>query len=170
MSRNYTPYSEKKLVCLACPQAASHSFVSHISERNLVNELVETEEESTWSRTKRHFRDNKKVYIAGGIGLAIGAAAAALLGKKSGPALQVASINHSPGATIRQHLEVHIEALGDPGNIIQDLDTGTIYASQNQAAEALGVSRSRISSHVNGHIPDADGHRLAKLGKAHVSA
>ena len=69
----------------------------------------------------------------------------------------------------KQTLEVHIEALGDPGNIIQDTTTGIIYASQNQAARELDVHPSVISRHLNGLLPTVKGHTLAKLGKAPVS-
>ena len=70
----------------------------------------------------------------------------------------------------KQTIEVFIEALGDPGNIIQDIDTGIIYASQGQAARELGIHPSRISKQLNGVIDNAKGHRFTLLGKAGVSA
>lgn len=67
-----------------------------------------------------------------------------------------------------QTIEVIIEALGDPGNIVQDTTTGTVYASQGQAARALGVDASTVSKHLNGVLPNVRGHVLTKLGKAAV--
>ena len=68
-----------------------------------------------------------------------------------------------------QTIDVHIEALGDPGNIIQDADTGIIYASQNQVAKALDVAPAYVSQHLNGKRDHVMGHKLVKLGKAMVS-
>lgn len=125
-------------------------------------------------KVKEHVRENKKYYVVGGVivgGIAIGTAGY-ILGTKTSPK---EVMNHiSPRQTLNwkptQTLEVYIEACGDPGNIIQDLTTGTIYASQNQAANALGVDKSAISRHLKG-LSDyvAGDHVLQKLGKAHVS-
>ena len=70
----------------------------------------------------------------------------------------------------KQVIEVYIEALGDPGNVIQDVETGIIYASQNQAARELGINPARISQQLHGIIDHAKGHKFVILGKAGVSA
>ena len=121
---------------------------------------------------KTHITKYKAVYITGGVCLVVGA----VVGLKcSGPSFIENNIkpkNQNIAAVIwkpKQTLEVHIEALGDPGNIIQDTTTGAIYASQNQAAKALGVNRARISEQLAGKIPDVNGHSFDFLGKAHVS-
>lgn len=124
-----------------------------------------------FEKVKTHFRENKKLYI----GIAIGAGVTAIAGvgyillSGRGQYNQTSVIvgNHN---TVKQTLEVYIEALGDPGNIIQDLTTGTIYASQGQAARELGVDPRRISKHLNGLADHVDGHQFAVLGKAPVSA
>lgn len=124
-------------------------------------------------KVKEHVRENKKYYVVGGVivgGIAIGTAGY-ILGSKTAPK---EVMNHiSPRQTLNwkptQTLEVYVEALGDPGNIIQDMTTGTIYASQRQAAEALGVDPSSVSRHLAGKFPDVKGHILKNLGKAHVS-
>jgi hypothetical protein len=67
-----------------------------------------------------------------------------------------------------QTLEVFIEALGDPGNIIQDTTTGIIYASQGQAAKELGVTPGYVSQHLHGRQDHVKGHILKNLGKAMV--
>ena len=58
---------------------------------------------------------------------------------------------------------------GDPGNIIQDNATGSIYASQSQAAKELGLRQIPPSRHLNGFSPNVKGHTFTKLGKAMVS-
>jgi hypothetical protein len=67
-----------------------------------------------------------------------------------------------------QTIDIVIEALGDPGDIIQDTATGTVYASQGQAARALGLSRSKLSEHIAGKKSHVKGHVFTKLGKAAV--
>lgn len=126
---------------------------------------------------KKHVQDNKKYYIIGGVvvGLAAAGAAGYILGTKTSPK----DVENFVAPSIKQQgivvwrpeatLEVTIEALGDPGNIIQDVTTGTIYASQNQAAKALGVTKSTMSRHINGELDFIAGeHQLVKLGKAFV--
>ena len=119
-------------------------------------------------KIRTHISENRKVYIAAGVGIAVGAGITAVILKK--PDTQIAPkinqiLSYKPNAT----LEVHIEALGDPGNIIQDLTTGTVYASQGQAARELGVNPARISENLAGKIPDVKGHAFKLLGKAPVT-
>jgi hypothetical protein len=73
-------------------------------------------------------------------------------------------LSWKPNATI----EVYVEALGDPGNIIQDLTTGSVYASQGQVARELKVNPARISEHLNGARTNVQGHVLQRLAKASV--
>ncbi|UVK59340.1 HNH endonuclease [Gordonia phage Pherobrine] len=127
------------------------------------------------SKVKAHVQENKKYYIIGGVvvvGIAIGTSGY-ILGTKTSPKevenLITPKINQVLSWKPEATLEVYIEALGDPGNIIQDTTTGTIYASQGQAARELGVYPSRISEHLAGKIPNVQGHVLKNLGKAAVA-
>lgn len=124
---------------------------------------------------KNHVRENKKVYIVGASSLAVGAAVGVgyALGVRTTPKDVETLI--SPSNTINgvawkptQTIEVYVEALGDPGNIIQDLTTGTIYASQGEAARALGVQPARVSEQIRGLVENVNGHKFIKLGKAVV--
>lgn len=118
-------------------------------------------------RVKSHLRENKKVYLSGTIGVGIGAVGALLTANKSS-LVKNAQIQLLTWKS-NQTLEVFIEALGDPGNIIQDNVTGTIYASQGQAARELGISASEISKHLNGKKDHVSGHIFTRLGKAAVA-
>ncbi|WNM72513.1 hypothetical protein SEA_ARTORIAS_44 [Gordonia phage Artorias] len=127
-------------------------------------------------KVKKHVQDNKKYYLVGGVVVTIVAAGTTgyILGTKTSPKEVMNQISPKQQGFVvwkpTQTLEVYIEACGDPGNIIQDLTTGTIYASQNQAAAALGVDKAAVSRHLKGlsnHV--GDGHVLQKLGKAHVT-
>lgn len=119
---------------------------------------------NTVTKVKTHLKENKELYIVGGVSAVVGGVLT-YAATKSTPAVnnsqsQLIAIN-SP-----QTMEVFIEALGDPGNIIQDVDTGIIYASQGQAARELGVSASQMSKHMTGKLEHVNGHRFVKLGKA----
>jgi hypothetical protein len=122
---------------------------------------------------KTHMKENKRAYISGGICFlaGVGATAVALCRKDGEVTVGDQDITQilSWRPEAHQHLEVWIEALGDPGNIIQDTTTGTIYASQGQAARELGLNRSRISQHLHGKNDEVEGHTFEKLGKAMVS-
>lgn len=121
---------------------------------------------------KAHLKRNKRTYVIAGavVGVAAVGVGGYILGARTVPnhvdtlVAPRQMMNWKPVQTV----EVVVEALGDPGNIIQDVTTGTIYASQRQAAKALGVYPTRITEHLAGKIPNVQGHELINLGKAHV--
>ena len=124
---------------------------------------------------KNHVRENKKVYVIGGTVAAVGVAAGVgyILGVHTTPKnveTLVAPSNTINGLAWKptQTIEVVVEALGDPGNIVQDLTTGTIYASQGQAAKELGLHPARVSEQIRGLKEHVNGHKFVKLGKACV--
>ena len=124
------------------------------------------------NKIKQHFKDHKEAYIAGGVCLATGVVIGAvtiLVVKKGGNQTTVAEMTNIVAWKPKQIIDVYIEALGDPGNVVQDLTTGTVYASQGQAARALGAYPSDMSKHLAGKKPHINGHIFEKLGKAIVS-
>lgn len=124
------------------------------------------DEPSLYHKFKHHVKVNKKAYIIGGTCFVLGGATAVFLGQKRQTAMAIQSgIMYKPAQT----LDIHIEALGDPGNVIQDTTTGIVYASQNQAARELGLHASQISQHLHGRDINLEGHSFIKLGKAAVS-
>ncbi|WKW86840.1 hypothetical protein SEA_CONLEY_54 [Gordonia phage Conley] len=139
--------------------------------------MIAATPKNAFDKVKTHIQENKKVYIVGGVivGGSAALAGAYILGTKTSPKevenLVAPSIRQNAGLIWKSPptIEVHIEALGDPGNIIQDLTTGKIYASQNQAAKAVGATASQISKHLAGQTNFVNGHEFVKLGKAMVS-
>lgn len=121
-------------------------------------------------KIKQHFRENKKIYTACGITFVI-TALSTIVVTQSGPKTVVSKFHTQQTGVINKttNLEVYIEALGDPGNIIQDTVSGTIYASQGQAARELGLEAARISEQLTGKRDHVNGHTFEKLGKAPVA-
>lgn len=139
-------------------------------DKDLAPDLVEDDRPYTRiDRIKNHLSENKVVYIstAAGVVLSSAATAAVLMTKK--PELVNAKIVQGLALWSPPTIQIHIEALGDPGNIIQDVESGTVYASQGQAARELGVTPTAISQHLSGKTPHVRGRRFTKLGKAPVS-
>ena len=116
---------------------------------------------------KKHVKTHKAVYISSSIALVGGIVVGLVSGRNTvvkSTAVQILAWKST------QTIEVFVEALGDPGNVIQDVATGTIYASQGQAAKELGLSASAISKHLHGITPHVKGHTFKFLGKAAVPA
>ncbi|HMT87991.1 MAG TPA: hypothetical protein PKC73_00020 [Dermatophilaceae bacterium] len=121
-------------------------------------------------KTKEHLKKHKTAYLVGaGVVTSVVLGAVVTAVTRNGKVANQTVVGFKVG-DVTQTIEIYIEALGDPGNIIQDVATGTVYASQGEAARTLGIPPSVLSKHLNGHKADAHGHVFAKLGKAPVSA
>jgi hypothetical protein len=59
-----------------------------------------------------------------------------------------------------------IAALGDPGNVVECVETGVKYASQGQLARTIGESAVNVGHHLHGKIPDLHGLHYQVIGKA----
>lgn len=59
-----------------------------------------------------------------------------------------------------------IAALGDPGDVIQDMVTKTIYPSKGDYARKTGADPVMVRRHLKGELPDVNGAQLRVLGKA----
>ena len=122
---------------------------------------------TTITKIKTHLQNNKTTYIAVGATavVCVSVTSAFFLGRQSVLAsveqkiTQVGIINKAVNQMI-------IPPLGDPGNVLQCIETGTIFASQGEAARVLGVAPQAISSHLKGNMPDIVGQHLKVLGKA----
>ena len=123
-------------------------------------------------RVKKHFADNKGAYIAGGVGVLIGAAVATVvvLKQTEGNKAIVDSYNlikyKSPHTS--QTVQILLPALGNPGNAVQCIETGTVYASQGEAARTLKIDPSIISRHLNGKQEHVGGNHFKKITEAGV--
>lgn len=120
-------------------------------------------------RIKKHIYDNRKVYLAATVGVVVGVVTVlvviAIKSKTESVEVNMTRIL-SPGDNIENIMNVYIAPLGDPGNVVQCVETGTIYASQGQAARELGVTATNVGNHLHGKISDLNGFHLVILGKA----
>lgn len=118
-------------------------------------------------KIKTHLQTNKKIYIAVGITVVITTTIVStiflLKSKAIGDKINMTRL-WSPGDN--NIMKVFINPLGDPGNVVQCVETGTVYASQGQAARELGVNASRISEHLTGKLSNIHGNHLVIVGKA----
>lgn len=118
----------------------------------------------TISKVRTHVKKNKNVYLAGGgmfiLGVTIGAG---IVLAKHTALVDIKQIRvWSPG----DNTTFVVAALGDPGNVVREIESGALYQSQNALAKALGASKSMVSRHLNGTIPDLYGKQYEVVGKA----
>lgn len=108
---------------------------------------------------KKHIKKNKKVYIAAGIGVVVGGAGV-FLATQGGPKNVVQQLNFWSPSNITQ---IIIPNNGNSGNVLQDLENGVIYPSQNAAVRALNLDKANLSRHLNGKNEHVNGHVFKKL-------
>src|SRR6478735_9319706 len=102
-------------------------------------------------RFKYHLQKNKKSYLIGagslGVGVLLGASRHAEVKQT------IDSFNFkffSPTTTTLEQTVLLVRR-GHPGNVILCIETGEKFASQNRAAQALGISSSNLSQHLKGN-------------------
>ena len=118
------------------------------------------------NKIKAHLRENKKVYYVGTICFAAGATLVAVIATRNVEIVdkKMIQINwRSPGTNQIIHETVRRM---HPGYIVQNVRTGEVWASQNAAADALGIPRMVMSSHLRGLFPNVDGEVYRRIGEA----
>ena len=121
------------------------------------------------AKIKSHLKENKKVYIAATVGVVVGAVSV-LVFKKSNiqttqRATNAALINWKPKVIQEQITILDLPARGHRGYTILNTTTKEIYASGNEAASSLGVSRTTVARHLKGLCDDIHGNVLVNLGE-----
>lgn len=110
------------------------------------------------NKVKEHFKKYGKLYLGVGIGVVVGG----LVFNKE----IVITIIKNKGNNNINTVTTNLARRGHPGNIVKCLETGEVFASQNRAAEALGLSKSAVSDQLRGIINDAKGYTFETLGEA----
>lgn len=117
----------------------------------------------TYETVKAHVIKHKEAYIFGGLGV-LGIVTTILIMKNINGVRNITAGDNSLVMLDKSKIEnFNFFSPGNSGNVIQDTATGEIWPSQNAAAEALNVSRTHISDHLNGKLPDLNGRVLKKL-------
>jgi hypothetical protein len=112
-----------------------------------------------------YYKYEREYLIGGGVlgGFIVGSVALALMKNRVPMTVQVTEVTEaSPigfvsGKKAVMNMITYIDARrsGPPSWIVRHLETGEIYSSQNAAAEAVGISATKLSKHLNGH-PDVE--------------
>lgn len=115
-------------------------------------------------KVKTHFRENKNVYVGTTCGIIVGAVAYAFVGPKSIQIVDNFNIKYrSPTSNL---VITQLVRRGHPGNLVLCKETGEVFASQNRAADAMGINKFELSEHVRGLRDSAGGKTFEKLGEA----
>jgi hypothetical protein len=119
------------------------------------------------SKIKSHIIENKNIYIASMAGILVGAAGMKLM--TSSQSVNVESWKFtllnwkSPTNNV---VTTTMARRGHPGNMVQCVQTGEVFASVRRAAEVMNLHRRDIFNHLHGEAPDVKGYTFKNLGEA----
>lgn len=115
-------------------------------------------------RIKKHFVDNKKTYIVGGVGVAIGVAVGVVICKQS-TQIAVANpavVNWKPVSNI---VQVQMVRPGPKSFVVQCIEDQRVWPSLRAAADDLGVHPNIISKHLKGAYDTVKDLHLEKVAE-----
>ena len=125
-------------------------------------------------KLKGHFKKHYRIYVLAGT-ILISVSVGILVGKNVNTRKMIKIIGDGAVSLIDSQIDtamisptvnIHLERRGHPGYLVQCLETGEVFASQNRAADVFGLSASRISDHLNGRTSDLGGLHFQRLGEA----
>lgn len=130
--------------------------------------MCEDQKPTWWERVKNHFRENRSLYLAGGVCLAAGAVIGYSL-KSEGDdfALEAAgdiNFGELDKSTHNTTNNVMVNMGGPMHKIVKNTSTGEVFESVTDAAESAGVSVSTMSKHINGHTDHIYGDEYEIIG------
>jgi hypothetical protein len=119
---------------------------------------------------KTHLHENKKVYIAGAVGIVAGITCVMMRDIIS------QSLSHGTSVTAQDGISVLGKKVvmnnvsyfasnrqGPPSWVIRCLENGDVYTSQSAAASTLNLSPQEISKHLNGLMDHVRGYHFERL-------
>lgn len=123
--------------------------------------MCEVQKPTKWERVKNHFRENRKVYLAGGVCLVVGVALGYSL-KDEGDDVKMEALGdinfgELDKSTHNTTNNVTVNMGGHMHKIVKNTSTGEVFESVNAAAESAGVPRTVMSRHINGHTDHVSG-------------
>lgn len=113
---------------------------------------------------KSHIKEHKREYIIGASCLAVGGIATYVVISRVtiDSSIDIVGDNN----TVVNITQTILARRGHPGNVIRCVETGEVFASQNRAADLLGIAKSRLSSHLSNGSPLPGGLHFEKIGEA----
>src|SRR5699024_6511003 len=121
------------------------------------------ENKTVGQKVKGHFKKHKAKYIVGGACLVVGGTVGVYLGNKGMINVQlVNTVVVEQNLTIDKSINV-LTRRGHAGNVVRCLETGEIFASQNRAAQLLGLDKFEVSKHIRGLQDDVEGFHFEKI-------
>lgn len=110
-------------------------------------------------RVKSHLRENKKAYIAGAAGLAVGVVSVgtAFLLNKDYEAQIVQQVKQIAWRANSNQVVINLTEKSTPSKPVHLVGTNLYFDSLSDASRKTGHSLPKLSRHVNGHIPDLNG-------------
>lgn len=132
-----------------------------------VAELMIEDRPSKWTCVKTKVKDNKQLIIGLGVGLAVGAIGTYFLKPNVKASIDNAQIlSWKPINNSVNEIITVLARRGHPGWIIRCKETGEVFASQNRAAEVMGISKGVLSGHLNGKLDNAAGYTFERIQEA----
>ena len=123
-------------------------------------------------KLKGHFKKYQHVYILAGV-ILVSVGAGVLIGRSINARKMIKIIGDGAVSLIDSQIDtamisptvnIHLERRGHPGYLVQCLETGEVFASQNRAADVFGFARTQMSNHLNARTPDIKGLHFQRLG------
>jgi hypothetical protein len=129
-----------------------------------------------FDRIKQHVKDHKEAYIAGGVGLGIGAVGVAIgtrliVGDNvSLPISRGISVTAERGISVlgkrvvmNNVSYISSNRSGPPSWVVRCVETNAIFSSQSGAASEMNLSASEISKHLNGMMDNVRGYHFERI-------
>lgn len=125
------------------------------------------EKKTVGQKFKGHLTKHKSKYITGGLVVA-GVGVGVYLGNKG-----IINMQFINTGTVNQHLNIDksinvLSRRGHAGNVVRCVETGETFASQNRAAELLGINKTDLSKHLRGLKDSVDGLTFTKCGHFNI--
>ena len=130
-------------------------------------------------KMKSHIKKHKTKYIVGG-GITVGVGVGIYIGKRIGlevdeesikSKLELTNVAIGKDVSITNNITYITQLVkrGHAGNVLRCNETGELFASQNRAAEAMGIGKTKLSEYMNGKRTDVDGYTFENLGEMQAS-
>ena len=121
------------------------------------------EKETFGQKVKGHFNRNKGKYIIGGFCTVVGVGVGIYMGNKGMINVQLVNTGVvEQNLTIDKSVNV-LTRRGHAGNVVRCVETGETFASQNRAAQLLGLNKFEVSKHIRGLQDDVEGFHFEKI-------